>query len=69
MRGMIPEVADLVAMRFKAIICVRNGDTRSRSTRDMGDVVALVVVNRSDLRVAAGRRDPIRAVTMVAWSS
>ena len=35
---------------------------KSRATREMGDIVDPVVVNRSDMGVAVGRRRPIRAV-------
>ena len=46
---MIPEVADLLAVRFQSRIGIRNENMRSRATREMGDMVALIVIKRLDL--------------------
>ena len=48
-KGMIPEVADLLAVSFQSRIGIRNENMRSRATREMGDMVALIVVKRLDL--------------------
>ena len=67
MRGMSPEVTARVVTILQALIGVRNGDSRRGATREMGDMVAPVVVNFSDLGEAAVRRGSTGAVARAVW--
>ena len=66
MQGMRTEVTAIVTMRLKAFNEIRNVNVRIRMMREMRDMVALVMVKRSDLGVAAGRRGHIGAMSRVA---